>query len=181
MTVLAKHLPFTDTTSFGPSSGAFGPWTFYSESNVVYVYISVSVQNDIPYGALIFKMATINKISRAWTELTNAKSRYLITRDVLNNEVWKQATGNISSTSANLNDYTAGRYYSSVDPTNFVNCPTTDRFFLTAEENSSSGSNSRTKQTLTTLSDTNPPTVYIRTCIGGTWGPWYKFEGTVVS
>lgn len=181
MGILEKHLPFTDTTSFGPSSGAFGPWTFYSESYSVYVYISVSVQNDIPYGALIFKMATINKVNRTWTEQTNAKPRYLITKDILNKSVWSSVTENISSTNANLNDYSAGRYYSSVDPTNFVNCPTTDRFFLTAEENTSSGSNYRVKQTLTTLSATNPPTVYIRTYINGTWGSWYKFEGTVVS
>lgn len=181
MDILAKHLPFTDTTSFGPSSGAFGPWTFYSESNAFYVYISVGVQNDIPWGALKFKMATINKINKAWTEQTNAQARYPITRDVANDEIWEDATAYITSTTANLDQCSAGRYYSSVDPTNFVNCPTTDRFFLTVESNTSTGSNSRTKQTLTTLSDTNPPTVYIRTEIGGTWGSWYKFEGTIVS
>lgn len=126
-------------------------------------------------------MATINKINKAWTEQTNAQARYPITRDVANDEIWEDATAYITSTTANLDQCSAGRYYSSVDPTNFVNCPTTDRFFLTVESNSSTGSNLRTKQTLTTLSSTNSPTVYIRTKIGSTWGPWYKFEGTVVS
>ena len=78
---------------------------------------------------------------------------------------------------ANLNNYSAeGEYFAGAG--NYSNCPISDTAFrfkvmpFNAEA-------SRCIQII--YANKTEPEIYMRTNFGGTWQPWYKFTGTVVS
>lgn len=178
MEVLQKHLPFTTTTN-PPTNYSSNVWIFYGETSTTYYYINYLIyanQLDYPY----YRIATINKSSRAWTQTSNTNIYHFIT-NANKTEVFAQNNNRL--TNQNLNGLVEGIYHCT-DTTNITNSPTTDAFIIEVISNThkTTSSNIAEKQTLTTLTST--PKTYYRvssTAQSNNWSPWYEITATPVS
>ena len=173
--LLQKHLPFTFTPNYPHAGWAGNAWNVITEFPTSYICMAMSFSNNT--GDCHYIFTVIQKTNWSWGNITPSSGSY----QLINNIFFRQTQfGNdqVQTIAANdnLDNSQLGRFYcTAANAATLTNCPTTDAFYLIAEWSTSADR----IQTITT--DTAIPVVYRRVKTGGTWGSWYKFEGTVVS
>lgn len=177
--LLEKHLPFKFTSSYPYGSTWVGSWQVVSEDATNYICASLSPSGGSNSQTFYFAQFSVNKSTWAWSVIRpNNLSTILVSAQSDSYFYGNSNVGTISANS-NLDSSIYGRYYcTAANAATLTNCPTTDAFQLLVYNATASGANEMIQQ-LTTV--TAIPVVYRRVKTGGTWGSWYKFEGTVVS
>lgn len=177
--LLQKRLPFKFTGSYPYGSTWIGSWSVVSEDSTNYYCASLSPSGGSNPQSFYFANFSVNKSTWAWSVIRpNNLSEILVSAQSDSYFYGNQNVKTISANS-NLDSQVYGRYYcTAANAATATNCPTIDAFQLLVYNAMASGANEMIQQ-LTTF--TAIPVRYIRVKTGGTWGSWYKFEGTVVS
>lgn len=177
--LLQKRLPFKFTASYPYGSTWIGSWSVVSEDSTNYYCASLSPSGGSNPQTFYFANFSVNKSTWAWSAIRpNNLSDILVSANSDSNFYGNSNVKTISGNS-NLDSQVYGRYYcTAANAATATNCPTTDAFQLLVYNAMSSGANEMIQQ-LTTIAAA--PVVYRRVKTGGTWGSWYKFEGTLVS
>lgn len=172
--VIVKHLPYKK------SETDVGHYFFY-ETSSAYIYIVYKPWsiNDSD-GTYTYSFESIGKTNRHITYVStggghgyeSVNSRNLL--DTFFNGYYVD-NGAVRDFPSDLNNARSFGFYKKTSTGAVTNCPTQELAYMEYNGFLRSGQ----IQKIYTIGTT--PTIYIRTCIGGTWGSWYKFEGTVVS
>ncbi len=172
--LLQKHLPFTFTPSYPYAGWAGSEWKVVSENPSSYICMASKINNST--GAWLYIFMIIQKSNWSWGNITPSNAYQVINNIYFRQFQFDETQVQTIAANTNLDNSQLGRFYcTAANAATLTNCPTTDAFYLVAEFSTSANR----IQTITT--DTAIPVVYRRIKTGGTWGSWYKFEGTVVS
>lgn len=177
--LLQKRLPFKFTGSYPYGSSWIGSWSVVSEDSTNYYCASLSPSGGSNTQSFYFANFSVNKSTWAWSAIRPNNLSDILVSTNSNSHFYGNSNVKTISGNSNLDSQVYGRYYCTADnAATAINCPTTDAFQLLVYVAMSSGANEMIQQ-LTTIAAA--PVVYRRVKTGGTWGSWYKFEGTIVS
>lgn len=168
--VIQNRLPISTGTSEATATNVF---SFLGEDSSAYWYgFTTGYSANREIYQTICRIAKSGKTTYTWprtTIYTNESAASLISS--------ADAALQIPSNS-NLDRRAVGYHFAtSAVAATLSNCPTTDAFKLFVDD--VAYGSTYLIQRLYTCSAT--PVVYIRAKVNGTWGSWYKFEGTLVS
>lgn len=168
--VIQNRLPISTGTTEATATNIF---SFLGEDNSAYWYgytTGYSANREIYQ--TICRIAKNGKTTYTWPQAS------VYTDSIAASKISSANAAVQIPSNQNLDIKSAGySFATSAVAATLTNCPTTEAFKLFTDDVAYGGTS--LIQRLYTCSAT--PAVYIRAKVNGTWGSWYKFEGTVVS
>lgn len=170
--LLENNLPFTFRPGYPNFAFDGAIWRTLQKNGVSYTCFGTKLDGGT--GQIQWARMQITRSNLSWGNLSTVFSfpnQNSFSVWVYGQNLLKQIDANDS-----LDSYGEGRWSGTAAvAATLTNCPTTDEFELECYTSKTGAF----RQVLSTI--TANPIVYRRTRVGGTWGSWYKFEGTIVT